>query len=325
MNTVLIYAKTGGTKTTQLARIAERLIRHYKVKGIENPQGRLITADSGYGPMDHLIKCAENPNGPIEVIDLHALGNPFGALGCIADGRWIEMSKGKEGPKLTWSQETRVSNDICFYLVEGFNTVGSCLLQDHVTAGRKIAEDVVGRTAISSEITGGTAATHYIGAPGRAHYGNVQSYMLETLLPKLKKIRRQDGTEVPWLIFTAHEAMGEDNLTDKPILGPASVGKASTGVIAQKFQDTIHIHKIGDPKTGEIKELRGYFRDHPELTMPAPNNTFFTWPAKISFPSHVAKKIHTNYPQGFFPITWDDGLEKLIDYRLDMELVEVAK
>lgn len=322
MNTVLIYSKTGGTKSTQLARIAEELIRHYKAQGIANPRGRLITADSGYGPMDHLIASPDNPEGPMEALDLHSLGNPFGALGCIGDGRWLEITQAseKEAAKLSWSKDTRVPNNMCFYFLEGFNTIGSCLLQDHVDAGRKIAEDVVGKVSIASNITGGGTATHQLGAPGRAHYGNVQMYMLETLLPKLKKIRRLDGSNLPWVIFTAHEAMGEDSLTDKPILGPASVGKASTGVIAQKFQDTIHIHKVVDKATGEIKELRGYFRDHPELSMPTPGSGFFMWPAKISFPSEVAKQIHMKYKDGFFPITWDSGLEELIKFRLNMEI-----
>jgi len=326
MNTVLMYGRTGTTKTTQLRNIAIRLRELYRGLGVENPMFRYVGADSGWGPMDDIVLSNQNPNGFVEALDVSAFpGNPFGVLNAIADGRWIEFVEMPD-PKIpkqkiirpAWSMNTQLPNNICGYLVEGLNTLSDVLLQDHITTNRKIGQDLSAKSTVYADVMNANNQLvqlgYTIGAAGQSHYGQVQRFMLTDLLPKLKSLRREDGSSLPWLIVTAHEAEGADDFS-KSVLGPATIGRAMVGSTPQKFQDCIHLYKVIDPKTGK-REIRAYFWDHPEPGMPVAGG-FMLWPAKVSFPPHVAKGLDSRWPGAYIPITWETGVEQLIEFRFE--------
>lgn len=319
MNTLLPYGRTGTTKTSQIGRVFKALREIYQNQyEIEDPIFRYVGADSGWGPIDDIVRSPSNPEGFVETIDLSMFrypDNPFGALNAIADGRWLKLEKNSKTGKmeLVFTIGTRAPNNLVGYAFEGFNTIADLLLQDHIDAGRKVSQEVVGRNEVVARIEGGASQTYLIGAAGQSHYGQVQRFMLTSFLPRIKSLRREDGSEVPWVIVTAHEAEGSDDL-DKAVLGPASVGKAIVGSTGQRFQDTVHMVRVVDAKTGK-REVRAYFWDHPEMSRPV-SGGFMLWPAKVSFPPAITARLEAKFPNGYIPMGLESqGLEVLVKMR----------
>lgn len=319
MNTALIYGKSGTTKTTQLRNIAIKLRELYQQMGIVDPRFRYVGADSGWGPLDDIVACENNPSGFVETLDISSLRNPFGVLNAIADGRWpmvVEDPKTK-AVRIEFSADMRLPNNICGYFLEGLNTIADACLQDHITHNRKLGENLSSTAIVYADVAGGVKQPYTLGAAAQSHYGQVQRFLLTDLLPKLKSLRRVDGTSLPWLIFTAHEAEGSDDFS-KTVLGPASIGRAMVGATPQKFQDCIHLVKVVDSKTGS-REIRAFFWDHPEFSMPLAGGQYQLWPAKVSFPPKIAKQFGERWKDSYIPITWDKGLEQLVEFRFDLE------
>lgn len=328
MNTMLMYGRTGSTKSSQLGNIAIKLRELYQKRGIENPVFRYIGADSGWGPMDDIVKSAENPDGFVETLDISMLKNPFGVLNAVADGRWLQLGEDPKTkqPRLEFTQSTRLPNGVCGIFVEGLNSIADACLQDHVNENRKIGQDLASKATIYAPVVGGTQASYTIGSAGQSHYGQVQRWLLSDLLPKLKSLKREDGTEVPWLVMTAHEAEGSDDFS-KTVLGPASVGRAMVGATPQKFQDCIHMVKLVDAKTG-AREIRAYFWDHPEPSMPVAGG-FMLWPAKVSFPPKVTMAINKKWQNGYIPMVMKEGprgeilhegVEQIVEFRFNLDI-----
>lgn len=319
MNTQLIYGRTGTTKTSQLGRIARALHDIFQSKfEIERPLFRYVGADSGWGPIDDLILSPENPEGIIEAIDLSMFkppNDPFGAINAIGDGRWLvqEVNKTTKLPELVFSKTTRAPNNLVGYFFEGMNTIADLLLQNHIDTGRKVGQDLAARSEVSARIEGGASQPYLIGSAGQSHYGQVQRFMLTSFLPRIKSLRREDGSEVPWVIITAHEAEGVDDF-DRTVLGPATLGKAITGSTPQRFQDTLHVVRTVDSKTG-AREIKAHFWDHPEPSRPVAGG-FMLWPAKVSFPPSIAAKLDKTFPAGFVPLRIEEqGLEVFVKMR----------
>lgn len=319
MNTLMPYGRTGTTKTSQIGRVFSTLRQIYQDRfEIENPIFRYVGADSGWGPIDDIVRSAENPEGFVEALDLSMFrypDSPFGAINAVADGRWLKIEKNSKTGKneLVFTKETRAPNNLVGYAFEGFNTIADLLLQDHIDSGRKVSQEVVGRTEVSARVEGNASQTYLLGAAGQSHYGQVQRFMLTSFLPRIKSLRREDGSEVPWVIVTAHEAEGTDDL-DKAVLGPASVGRAIVGSTAQRFQDTLHMVRVVDPKTGK-REIRAYFWDHPEMSRPI-SGGFMLWPAKVSLPPSITARMEKLFPNGYIPMGLEEqGLEVLVKLR----------
>jgi len=215
MNTLLVYGKTGSTKTTQLRNIALRLRELYQKRGIENPEFRYIGADSGWGPADDIVKSPENPGGFVEAMDISIFRNPFGVLNAIGDGRWLVLKEDPKTKEKRWefSKETRLPDNLCGYLMEGLNTIADACLQDHITHNRKLGESLSSNVVVYAPVEGGTQAPYTLGAAAQSHYGQVQRFLLTDLLPKMKSLKRMDGSSLPWLIMTAHEAEGSDDFS----------------------------------------------------------------------------------------------------------------
>jgi len=318
MNTLLGYGRTGTTKSSQLGRIFKTLREIYQERfEVEDPIFRYVGADSGWGPIDDIVKSPSNPEGYVEAVDLSMFrypDSPFGAVNSIADGRWLKIEKSAKGVnELVFTKSTRAPNNLIAYAFEGFNTIADLLLQDHIDSGRKVSQEVVGRTEVVAKVEGGASQTYLLGAAGQSHYGQVQRFMLTSFLPRIKSLRREDGSEVPWVIVTAHEAEGTDDL-DRAVLGPASLGKAIVGSTSQRFQDTLHMVRVVDSKTGK-REVRAYFWDHPEMSRPV-SGGYMLWPAKVSLPPAVTAKLEKKFPNGYIPMGLEEqGLEVLVKLR----------
>lgn len=318
--TMLLYGATDTGKTTQLGRIARYL---WETRGW---RGRLVTGDSGWAPIADLIATPENPEAPIDAFDLASTPKVLETLAGISQGFW-PTRKGdgyslyKTRPE-AWSQ-------IRYYLLEGWSAFADLIMAQMVRERRKIAEDVVNPYELSLPIIDPEDSKAKVqelfkvqaGAPGRAHYKHVHDLLKVTLLPPFKAL------PVEYVIFTGHEAKGEDELNKNYVtLGPASVGKAIVGRTTECFGHAFHMDKELTPtKDGFSTEHRAYFTTHPE---PMVNKAL--WPAKVSLSLEVSDKLRQVYPKGFIPMAKDSsgawhGMEDYIKFLETRGVVDYAK
>lgn len=290
MDSFLIYAKTDSGKTTLLAEIAKYLIKL-------GMKGRYFYADSGDGPFGDLIG-----NG-VDAFDIAKFCNPssiskgyeaMAVLNALADGAWIGTDAKGERALVT-------APPVDFYMAEGLKTFGDLVMQSHVRANRKIAEDIVGGFTVAATIDN-KPTLYASGQSGRAHYNHVQSYILRDWWPRMKALRTK-------LVFvTSHEAEGRDDM-DAKSLGPAIVGQASVGSTTQVFQDALHLSKSTEmDKDKRLQEVRQiFFKSHPLESAPGVFSKTQIWPAKLSLPLAVSQEFGKKFPGGFMPFKTENG------------------
>jgi hypothetical protein len=153
----------------------------------------------------------------------------------------------------------------------------------------------------------------------RSHYNAVQGEIIG-------RIRTFSALPVEWVIFTAHEAKGEDEETRAAIRGPGIVGKAATDRIAKEVGDCLHFDRyvttetVVDKATGEkIQIQRGkvkaFFTSHPDQLFPK-----ITYKCKPRVPSGMMPQLLEKWPGGYFVPSLDDGLDTFL--RFEDELIQ---
>lgn len=269
-------------------------------------KGRLITADSGWGPFDDLVL----PNNGVEAFDLSAFCTPstvskgadvMATMNALADGCWFVNVNGV----LRLTKAPAVD----FYMFEGLKSFADLIMQSHVRAGRKIAEDVVGQFSTEVEIDG-KIQTYQSGQPGRAHYGHVQRYLLTDWWPRAKALKCK------LFFITTHEADGKDDLEGKTAFGPAVIGSAVVSSTTQLFQDSLHLVKHTKLNKDILtNERRAYFTNHPHMLTELTASPTMVWPAKVSLGLSKSLSFNKLYPGGYMPITETKHIQELLGLR----------
>ncbi len=330
-DSMLLYADTGAGKTVQLGELAKwEWMRTARIT-------RLISADSGWDPIEDLVATPDKPfgtptpSGPccIEAWNIQYLLNPFPVLIKLSEGAWPRVdSSGKKlvltAPRL--QDGKLLASDgksfVGMVAVEGLSTISAMLMQDHIRNLRKIAEDIVGDFVGTVDVQTQDAAgklsqateTMKFGKSGRAHYGHIQDFVLLDLVPRFATL------PVARVVWTAHEAKGTDDITGvkDSVLGPATIGKAAVARTAMKFGDTFHLVASTTSVTGAdrqsrlVTSYRAYFGPHPDEQL-----TRMYWPAKLSLPLDRIDELNRQFPGGFVPLTvHDGGLERFLDFKL---------
>lgn len=321
-DSTLLYGDTGVGKTVQLGEIAQW---HYEQTG---EISRLISADSSWDPIEHLIVSPDNPDGIIEAWNIQHLGqknDPFAITTMLADGYWplhtaqgLRMEAPKRNAQNRFLSHARVVGN---YLIEGLSTISDMLMQDHIAKNRKLSQDVVGgwNTTVDTMDASGKAQSVSVamGKAAPSHYGQVQDHMLLCLVPRFAAL------PVANVIWTSHEGKGTDEITGQQnsVLGPATAGKAATGKTARKFGDTFHLTKVvtaipanpaaRPPIPASLTvERRAYYEDHPDDFL-----TKLYWPAKLSFPLNKVPELHKAFPQSFIPLTLTTGMVEYFKFK----------
>lgn len=340
-DSMLLYADTGAGKTVQIGELAKwEYARTGRVT-------RLISADSGWDPVEDLVLTPEKPfgtstpSGPvcIEAWNIQYLLNPFPVLIKLSEGAWprvdatakkLVMTAGRlDGGRLISSDGKTFVGQVA---IEGLSTISGMLMQDHIRNLRKIAEDIVGdftgevavqQTDQAGKVTQATETMKF-GKSGRAHFGHIQDFVLLDLVPRFATL------PVARVIWTAHEAKGTDDITGvkDSVLGPATIGKAAVARTAMKFGDTFHLvaltASVTDPQTRTSKlvtSYRAYFEKHPDDQL-----TRMYWPAKLSLPLDRVDELNRTFPGGYVPLTiHDGGLEKFLTFKLGEQKVSGAQ
>ena len=333
-DSALLYGDTGCGKTVQLGELA---------KWEWNRSGRvsrLISADSGWDPIEDLVTTPDKPfgtstpSGPccIEAWNIQYLLNPFPVLIKLSEGAWprvdatqkkivMQAARLHDGALLSGDGKHKVG----MVAIEGLSTISAMLMQDHIRNLRKIAEDIVGDFTGTVDVQVQDAQgkvtqsqeTMKFGKSGRAHYGHIQDFVLLDLVPRFATL------PVARVVWTAHEAKGTDDITGvkDSVLGPATIGKAAVARTAMKFGDTFHLVASTASVTGADRQsrlvttYRAYYGPHPDEQL-----TRMYWPAKLSLPLDRVDALNAQFPGGYVPLTiHDGGLEKFLSFKLDSQ------
>lgn len=199
-DSLLLYGDTGCGKTVQIGEIAKwEFARSGRIT-------RLLSADSGWDPIEDLVVTAEKPfgtltsSGPVcvEAWNISYILHPFPVL--------IKLSEGASAPRMDpggtktlvnapkWTDRKRLLSDdgtreVGQIAIEGLSTISGMLMQDHIRTLRKIAEDIVGDFSDEVSVSGMSADGKLVsqsfkfGKSGRAHFGHVQDFVLLDLFP----------------------------------------------------------------------------------------------------------------------------------------------
>src|SRR4026209_2773635 len=194
-DTLLEYGDSGSGKTVQIEEMAKWQFAQ------DGTVTRLISADSGWDPVEDLVWSPDKPfgsatpSGPvcIEAWNIQYLLNPFPVLIKLSEGAWpradatakklvMAGARLQDGRLLASDGKTLVGQ----YAIEGLSTISGMLMQDHIRNLRKIAEDIVGdftaavevqQTDPQGKVTQGTETLKF-GKSGRAHFGHIQDFVL---------------------------------------------------------------------------------------------------------------------------------------------------
>lgn len=320
-DTFLLYGATDAGKSSQLGELARW---HFEKTG---QISRLISADSGWDPIEPLVITPERPDGIIEAWNVQALPDPWAILIELSEGAWPQVIQTETGFKAkmvrgVWKEgvlHNAAGRLVGQYLIEGLNTIcNSTLMQDHLRTARKLAQDVVGTfnsTAIEVDaLSKETTRSLTFANAAQAHYGQVQRFMLEELVPRFGRLG------VSRVVWTAHEAKGRDDMADSNsqvfnALGPATIGRAAVDKTTLKFGHTFHLtvesEITKDAKGSPLvkREFRAWFVSHPDDTL-----TRMKWPAKVSLPIARSQELLRRFPGGFIPLSGGKSLVEFMEF-----------
>lgn len=297
--TILHFAASGGGKTEQAKAFAKYEFRRTRKRG------RLITAER-YVPLMPVVEA-----GLIEVFDLWRVpvGYRFGVLRKLGEGFWPESvdCEWRSFRMLPPSRETW--NEIGWYIVEGTTSISDCLMDETRKKNYCVGPSPSGGVF---EQTIGNERLSFL-TQSQTQYDLVQREMLGF-------INQLSVLPVDRVLFTAHEARGEEQDTRTPIFGPALVGKAATAKVPSWVDDCLHTDLYPAVKTVqiggktvqvELVEWRMYFTPH------STERTRIAIPAKPRLP---LTRLLERWPTGFLSPRLDergemhDGLDEFLAF-----------
>lgn len=331
-DTSLWYGDTDAGKTVQLGEVAQW--EYSRTQGIT----RLISADSGWDPIEQMICGPERPLGMqykdslgrvrhvcVEAWNIqYVKGDPFAILIKLSEGGWPRSDE--TGTKVILKSATKQSNRILAtdgrhlvtqVAIEGLNMICNMLMQDHIRNLRKIGQDIVGDFPVQIDVESNgkiTSENWKLGRAAQSHYGQIQDFVLLDLVPRFASL------PVSRVLWTAHEAKGDDDISGikQSVLGPATIGRATVGRTSFLFGETFHFvveisQQINQAtrQTMMISQRKAYYTSHPDDYL---NKKL--WPAKLSLPVDRILDLQKRFPGGFVPLTLDKGgMDSYLEWR----------
>lgn len=213
--------------------------------------------------------------------------NPLPAMRRLSAGDWpVRLPDG------TWKWEPW-KGGVGAYIYEGLTTASEMLLEDGRDKQRMTAEQ---KEKAFKESEGGQE--FMFAKSSMSNFDFVQSEMLRNL-------KAFGGLPIWRMLWTSHEAKGEDEDTKAAIRGPGLVGKAKTGAVQRYCSLLLHIEgyptteKVSDEKGGTLEVVRTkrriWFEPHPDALF-----SKITYPAKVTVPAASLAKLHKRFPSGYF-------------------------
>lgn len=287
--TTVIFGESGAWKTTALYHAASYLYKKHRKKI------RMITAEEWNPPFGSLVDA-----GIVDLVEFTpqiCQGEPFPAFVKLMRGNWPVMKDGKMmlvGP----NDPLNDIKNVCAYFIEGLTSISDVFMTDCREKGRKMSEEVIGKF---------TEGGINFGQTNRSHYMLTQNTVLERFVDaRILPVER--------VIFSAHEAKGEDTDTKEPIRGPGLAGKAATDSVARKVGSMIHFEQYSTEKQVPMQggeklmvienKVRAFFVSHPDTKFPS-----IKYKCKPRLTPELIPDLMKRFPGGYFEPTIDGGLD----------------
>lgn len=297
-SSTLLYGESGTRKTTNVGKFAEY---------IAETTGRITRVFSAE-TAGHEILAPYVAAGLIEVFYVTPSMPVRSVLRRVLEGWWPQgegagLHLGPTDPK-AWDH-------IGGYAFEGLQSIAEAILAHlGVTQVNTMAN-------LSGDEKKGTglACPGYIendvvlGSSSQAQYGAAQNDILYMLKEAPVSLPKNSNSQVVHVLFTGHEAKGEDPTSGAAVYGPGTVGTAITGKIQKEIGTLIHLQKMSGGKD-KAEEIRAYFKDHNE-------NVVIKWQAKPRIPptKTAIEKLAKRWPEGYFVLDVDMSIREYLMFQ----------
>lgn len=289
----MIYGPSGSYKTTNVGFFAKYIYEAYGKKTL------MITADGGgWQPIQPLIDL-----GVIEIYNLINHLSPTTAMARLVEGYWPTLdNKGVMKKTADWRKIDHDAEGIGAYSFEGATSWSDLIMRSLAKKG-----PTMGEKASFQFVEEPNSKNKFYGL-NRAYYGFAQSRLHDYILAA-------SALPVERVLWTAHEADATDD--GEAITGPALAGKAATPKVPSWVGECIHfqqyvveLKEVKGAKSDRVKQkvigTRGYFVNHPDYI------TNRTHRCKPRIPSAQIPALMKEYPEGYFPLSIDAGLDTFL-------------
>lgn len=290
----LIFGESGTYKTTNVGFFARWI---YKTTGKKT---RLLSGDlGGWDSIQPEIDASI-----IVPYGLAGLSNPIESMKRLCEGYWPVYNKLKG--KMVFVKPTEETwKEFGGYAIEGITTIADLAMARLQEAGITLNNDPVYTYSEGTVKLHGRSRTYYNTIQGFLH----QLIMLTNQLPVEK------------VLWTAHEAKGTEDKEHGggTIIGPAVIGQAATPKVPGWVGDCLHFDFYekgqeevpGTKRDSKVKRkvlgVRAWFVSHPDST------TGIVQKAKTRVPSEAIPALMEKYPNGYFELTLEKGLDEYLD------------
>jgi hypothetical protein len=209
--TILMYSRSRGGKTTQLAELAKYVKKTTGLKTL------VYSIDKGgIGPMIPLIE--------LGVIDLVEQENT---------NPWIFMNKASSGSIREGAKWVKA--DLTKYGMIGYESMTgfSDAFMNDLALQASNGVNIGGAAGVSFTVTG-DGESMKVGGNNMSHYNVVQMKILD-------EVWRSQKNNVPYIVWTAGASRDEDPNSSGKVIGPAIAGKALTAEMLRHFDLTFRL------------------------------------------------------------------------------------
>jgi hypothetical protein len=197
-----------------------------------------------------------------------------------------------------------LSDRVGGYIIEGLTSISDLIMEDLRQKQRAIGQEVIGKFMEEDE---------RFSASPLSHFGFAQRDVLALM-------RWFAALSVDIVLYTAHEAKGEEADSRIPIRGPALAGTAATDRVPREVGDCIHFEGYTeeveslDPATNtKVKRMhnrvRAFFMPHPDPRIPG-----VLYKCKPRVPAETIPELLNKWPGGFFEPTIHSGLDDFLRF-----------
>jgi hypothetical protein len=292
-SSTLIYGVSDSRKTTQIPEFA-RFVKEMTGRKVRMVSCETAGADRIQPAVDAGL-----------IIPYWLRENPRSAIVHVARGNWPQPVDASGQPTVP-GRATRARwlptpatdwAEIGGYAIEGTASLAEMIIRDLIAKGRKIQEEIVGQYE-EDEVK--------LGAAARSHFGVAQQDALRLLAEAPRGLFDASRGNVQYILFTGHEAKGEDD-QKSTIYGVGTSGKAAVKSIPKLVGTLLH-HEI-DRKDSRVY---AYFRPHADL-----ENPNILWDAKANLPAHPAvwAAVEKKWPGGRFELRFDQTLYHYLKFQ----------
>ncbi len=297
--TILMYADSGGTKTSQCYHLAKWV---YERTGKKT---RWISADGGgWEPVD---KGGLIDLGVVQAFDISKRQLAFADVRRLSQGFWPAVKRVQGVPHLFLTNideckpENQKWNEVGLVVVEGIFSIGKLLLGHMQTAN-----ETLGYTRPYTIEEDGVT----IGGSDKGHYNIVQGELYKLIVQGFSAL------PVPLVVYTSIVGKGEMKRISESVYGPQAVGSAVTAEVPTWVGDCLHLarQKIMRKGSDTVEEIVvAWFRNHPD------RQTGVDYLAKSRMTPELYPELLKFFPSGFVPLSYNKGIRDYMDVVAKLE------